>query len=316
MGCIKILLAEDDAVTRASLKRLLGNWGYDVTTAANGEEAWRLLQENGDLRLVLLDWMMPGKDGIEICRLIRQIQPASNYVYTIFLTARGNKEDALEGLQAGADDYITKPFHSQELRFRLKIGERILELEGRLRAAYEEMRRLATFDALTSLWNRRMVLERFEEGWTQAKAEDRTMSIILADIDGFKHFNDTHGHAVGDRVLIHAARVFHAGIRPHDGLGRYGGEEFLFFLTDCDETVGHQIAERLRKQLASSPLQEEGRTLYITASFGGATVDPAVSPGGIDEMLKAADRALYRAKNKGRNRVEWLCQQGDTRAPP
>jgi two-component system cell cycle response regulator len=303
---MKILVAEDEPVSRELLKSLLTKWGYEVTTTSDGEEAWRLLQEQEELRLAILDWMMPGKDGIEICRLIRQKQKDSHYIYTIILTARDNKEDALLGLEAGADDYITKPFHQQELRFRIRIGQRILELERYLQDAYEEMKRLATFDALTGLWNRRVVLEHLDKEWDRASREKQALSIVLADIDHFKLFNDRYGHALGDRVLVHLSNILREMVRPYDGIGRYGGEEFLLFFPECDQEKGIQIAERLRQQLESCPLTEAEQQLQITVSLGGTTLYPAQCNCSINHLLKVADDALYEAKKTGRNRVVWF----------
>jgi two-component system cell cycle response regulator len=303
---MKILVAEDEPVSRELLRSLLTKWGYEVITTSDGEEAWRLLQEQEDLRLAILDWMMPGKDGIEICRLIRQKLKESHYIYTIILTARDNKEDALLGLEAGADDYITKPFHQQELRFRIHIGQRILELERYRHDAYEEMKRLATFDELTGLWNRRVVLEHLEKEWGRATREQKTLSIVLADIDHFKLFNDRYGHALGDRVLVHLSSILRDMVRPYDGIGRYGGEEFLLFFPECDQEEGMQIAERLRQQLESCLLTEEEQQLQITASLGGTTFYPARCKCTTKDLLKIADDALYEAKKTGRNRVVWL----------
>jgi two-component system, cell cycle response regulator len=303
---MKILVAEDEPVSRELLRSLLTKWGYEVTTTTDGDEAWRLLQEEEELRLAILDWMMPGRDGIEICRLIRQKQKESHYIYTIILTARDNKEDALLGLEAGADDYITKPFHQQELRFRIRIGQRILELERYLHDAYDEMKRLATFDALTGLWNRRVVLEHLEKEWDRASREKQALSIVLADIDHFKLFNDRYGHALGDRVLVHLSNILREMVRPYDGLGRYGGEEFLLFFPECDHEKGMQIAERLRQELESCPLTEETQQLQVTASLGGTTFYPAKGNCSVNHLLKIADDALYEAKKTGRNRIVWF----------
>jgi two-component system cell cycle response regulator len=303
---MKILVAEDEPVSRELLKSLLTKWGYEVITSNDGDSAWQLLQEQEDLRLVILDWMMPGKDGIEICRLIRQKQKESHYIYTIILTARDNKEDALAGLEAGADDYITKPFHQQELHFRIRIGKRILDLERYLHDAYDEMKRLATFDTLTGLWNRRVVLEHLENEWDRASRENQPLSIVLADIDHFKQFNDRYGHAQGDRVLIHLSKILREMVRPYDGVGRYGGEEFLLYFPECDIEKGRQIAERLRQELESRPLEERRKSLRITASFGGITFRPAQGKYSVNHLLKIADDALYDAKRAGRNRVVWF----------
>ncbi|HAA01790.1 MAG TPA: diguanylate cyclase response regulator [Syntrophobacteraceae bacterium] len=311
---MKILVAEDEAVSRELLTSLLTKWGYKVVSVADGNEAWRMFQEQDDLRIAILDWMMPGKDGVSLCRLIRDKLKDGGYIYTIILTARDDKEDALAGLAAGADDYITKPFNSEELRIRLQIGKRILDLERTLQDAYLEMKRLATFDALTGLWNRRVVLEQLEKEWDRSTREGKALSIVLADIDHFKHFNDHYGHALGDRVLIHLSHLLRDAVRPYDGIGRYGGEEFLLFLPECDEQRGYQIAERLRKELESRPFKEEETPLKITASFGGTTFLANRCRCNVTHLLKVADDALYEAKNAGRNRVVWLPSTEDNGA--
>ncbi len=305
---MKILVAEDEVVSRELLTALLTKWGYEVVTVFDGNDAWRMLNEQDDLRIAILDWMMPGKDGITLCKLIRdkQKEKEGGYIYTIILTARDNKDDALAGLEAGADDYITKPFNTEELRFRVKIGKRILDLESYLQDAYQEMKRLATFDSLTELWNRRVVLEQLEKEWGRAVREGKSMSIVLADIDHFKEFNDRYGHALGDRILIHISGLMKDMVRPYDGLGRYGGEEFLMFFPECDEQQGRQIAERLRNELETGPLREQDKPLKITASFGGTTFLPEHCRCSVTHLLKVADDALYQAKATGRNRVIWL----------
>jgi two-component system, cell cycle response regulator len=303
---MKILVAEDDRISRELLTSLLTKWGYEVVPVRDGDRAWGLLREQDDLRIAILDWMMPGLDGITICRLIRERQKEGRYIYTIILTARDNKEDALAGLEAGADDYITKPFNSEELRFRVRIGKRIVDLERYLQDAYQEMKRLATYDPLTELWNRRVVLEQLEKEWDRSVRESKSLSVVLADIDHFKQFNDRYGHAQGDRVLVHMSRVLHEMVRPYDGIGRYGGEEFLLFFPECDESHGRVIAERLREELESRPLKEDKKPLKITASFGGTTFQPASCRCNVSHLLKIADEALYEAKKGGRNRVVWL----------
>jgi PleD family two-component response regulator len=217
---MKILVAEDEMVSRELLASLLTKWGYEVVSVADGDEAWRMFQEQDDLRIAILDWMMPGVDGITLCKRIRDKQEESGYIYTIILTARDDKEDALAGLAAGADDYITKPFNTEELRSRIKIGKRIVDLERTLQDAYQEMKRLATYDALTELCNRRVVLEQLEKEWDRSMREGKALSIVLADIDNFKQCNDTHcqngpaeplGEAMGFRVVLDHIRLHQAG---------------------------------------------------------------------------------------------------------
>lgn len=303
---MKILVAEDETVSRELLTSLLTKWGYEVMPVADGDEAWRMFEEQDDLRIAILDWMMPGVDGITLCKRIRDKQEESGYIYTIILTARDDKEDALAGLAAGADDYITKPFNTEELHSRIKIGKRIVNLERTLQDAYQEMKRLATYDVLTELCNRRVVLEQLEKEWDRSMREGKALSIVLADIDNFKQYNDLYGHAVGDRVLIYVSHLLRDTVRPYDGIGRYGGEEFLLFFPECDEQRGQQIAERLRKELESRPFEGLDTPIEITASFGGTTFVADQCRCDVTHLLKVADDALYEAKNTGRNRVIWL----------
>ena len=303
---MKILVAEDETVSRDLLTSLLTKWGYEVVSVADGDEAWRMLQEQDELRIAILDWMMPGVDGITLCKRIRDKQEESGYIYAIILTARDDKEDALAGLAAGADDYITKPFNTEELRSRIKIGKRIVDLERTLQDAYQEMKRLATYDALTELCNRRVVLEQLEKEWDRSMREGKALSIVLADIDNFKQCNDLYGHAVGDRVLIYVSHLLRDTVRPYDGIGRYGGEEFLLFFPECDEQRCRQIAERLRKELESRPFEGLDTPMEITASFGGTTFVADQCRCDVTHLLKVADEALYEAKKTGRNRVIWL----------
>jgi two-component system, cell cycle response regulator len=303
---MKILVAEDETVSRELLTALLAKWGYDVVPVSNGNDAWRLLQEQDDLRIAILDSMMPGKDGIALCKLIREKQREGGYIYTIILTARNNKEDALAGLEAGADDYITKPLNTEDVRFRVRIGKRILDLESYLQDACQEMKRLATFDSLTELWNRRTVLEQLEKELDRSIREGKAMSVVLVDIDHFEQFKDHYGLAVGHRVLIHISRLMKDMLRPFDGIGTYGGEEFLMFFPECSEQQGYLTTERLRKELESTPLMEKRKLLKITASFGGTTFLPDLCRCNVTHLLQVADDALHEAKRTGRNRVTWF----------
>jgi two-component system, cell cycle response regulator len=304
---VKILVAEDDPVSRRLLEVTLSKWGYEVVTCADGQAAWDVLQAPDAPQLVILDWMMPLLDGLQVCRNVRNPaeRPAEPYVYIILLTAKSQKTDMVTGLEAGADDYLTKPFDAQELRMRLRAGRRILDLLDELVRAREIMREQARKDSLTQLCTRATVLEllMYELGRSQRDSIDRDapVSVVLADLDHFKHINDTYGHLAGDAVLRETARRMQDAIRPYDSLGRYGGEEFLLVLSNCDTIGAAAIAERLLQAVRKDTIVLAEATVSVTLSAGVATSGVIQDP---ETLVGAADAALYRAKRGGRNRVE------------
>ena len=304
---MKILVAEDDPVSRRLLEVTLSKWGYEVVTCADGQAAWDALKAPDAPQLVILDWMMPLLDGLQVCRNVRNPaeRPAEPYVYIILLTAKSQKTDMVTGLEAGADDYLTKPFDAQELRMRLRAGRRILDLLDELVRAREIMREQARKDSLTQLCTRATVLEllKHELDRSQRNSTDRDapVSVVLADLDHFKHINDTYGHLAGDAVLREAARRMQDAIRPYDSIGRYGGEEFLLVLSNCDTIGAAAIAERLIQAVRKDTIVLAEATVSVTLSVGVATSGVIQDP---EALVGAADAALYRAKRSGRNRVE------------
>jgi two-component system, cell cycle response regulator len=300
---MKILIAEDDPVSCRLLEVTLQRWGYEVLVARDGVEAWECLKQEDAPHLAVLDWMMPGMDGLEICRELRR-QRREPYTYILLLTARGGKQDIIEGLAAGADDYVVKPFNVQELQVRLRAGVRIVELQADLIAAREELRHQATHDPLTGLWNRGAILEILRRELARSRRSQAAVGLVLTDLDHFKRINDLFGHAAGDAVLREAARRFEASVRVYDSVGRYGGEEFLIVLPGCDVPGLLHSAERLRAALASSPVETLGARLELTGSFGIVTTGQLAGKVDPDVLIRAADTALYRAKNGGRNRAE------------
>jgi len=297
---VRVLIADDDPVSRHMLQVSLYKAGYEVISACDGEEAFRLLERTDCPRLAILDWMMPGKDGIEICREIRKRGPES-YVYMILLTAKGQQAEVIEGLDAGADDYLTKPFDLHELKARLRVGKRLIELQEQLVSAREQLRIEATHDSLTGVWNHKVILEIAERELIRSKREGSPLAVIMGDLDYFKLVNDTYGHAVGDIVLRETARRMSAAVRPYDSIGRYGGEEFLIVTPGCDLRDTTQLAERLRKSICEEAIGQSVPGLTVTMSFGVA--DGAEFEQG-EQLVRAADSALYSAKNSGRNRVK------------
>jgi two-component system, cell cycle response regulator len=313
---VKILIADDSIVSRHLLEATLRKWGYDVQVACDGAEALDLLQRQDAPSLIILDWMMPGMTGVEVCKQIRQ-RASEPYVYILLLTSKSQKEDLIEGMEAGADDYITKPFDQNELQVRLRAGKRLVDLQSQLLKAREDLRDQATHDSLTRLWNRSSILTQLGRELARAEREVRPLGVVIVDLDHFKQINDTYGHLAGDAVLRESARRMQAGIRHYDSLGRYGGEEFLILFPGCCEAECFTQAERLRKQLSQPEMSVNDGPLRVTASFG---ITVAIPGEGCTEesLIRKADEALYRAKKSGRNRVEVLTYGSEpaTVSPP
>jgi len=298
---MKILIADDDRVSRRMLQSLLVKWGYEVISVEDGKSAWDHLRTAGAPRMALLDWMMPGLNGVDVCREIRR-QNLEPYTYIVLLTAKDAKESVVEGLESGADDYLTKPFHPQELKARIRVGLRLLDLEDKLVRAREAMRFKATHDALTGLWNRGTILETLVREVIRSRREGHSLGVLIADLDNFKAVNDTYGHLVGDAVLRETTKIMQADVRSYDAVGRYGGEEFLILLPNCNHAATEDKAERLRRAITQETMETESGPLKITISMGGvATGDwPADTA---NQILQMADAALYHAKEAGRNRT-------------
>ena len=300
---MKTLVAEDNPVFQNMLRNMLGKWGYEVQVAGDGMDAFQRLANPDGPRLALLDWMMPGLDGVEICRRIRSAN-TEPYRYLLLLTARTERSDLLEAMDAGADDYLTKPFNAHELRVRLRAGSRILELQEELVAAREALRQQATHDGLTGIWNRTAVLELLQKEIGRAQREKSPLAVLMADLDLFKNVNDTYGHLAGDDVLREASRRMSASLRGYDSIGRYGGEEFLIVMPGCDAAGAFAKAERMRQVISSEPVMTCGGPLHLTCSIGVACACPSCPDADSDGLVRAADTALYLAKSRGRNRAE------------
>lgn len=299
---VKILIAEDDPTTRQLLKSILVKWGYDVIDTSNGNEAWQALQAEEAPRLAILDWKMPGMDGTEICRKVRQ-EVNEHYIYIILLTARDRDEDLIAGMEAGADDYITKPFKTSELRVRLRAGRRIVELQNELIAAREILKRQAAYDSLTGLLNHGEILRILKNELAKADREGNSVGLIMADIDSFKKINDTYGHMAGDVVLRLTSERMHSLMRSYDFVGRYGGEEFMIILPGFDLQGAVALAERLRQSINDEGMNTPEGMIPVTISLG-VTLSDMERKLDMEALIKAADSALYKAKKNGRNRVE------------
>ena len=313
---MKILIADDEAVSRRLLEKTLEREGYEVLAVDNGRLALQQLSLPDAPRLALLDWMMPEMDGPSVCQAIRKRRDRP-YVHIVLLTSRGSKQDVVAGLEAGADDYLTKPWDSAELNARLRVGQRILQLEDRLVEASETMRFKATHDPLTALFNRGVIVDLLARELTRTRREKGCTVVMLGDLDHFKQVNDAYGHGVGDEVLREVAQRLLASARSYDFVGRYGGEEFLIVLNNCDASQALVRGEEVRSGIAQHPIQTARGPLSVTMSLG-VLASREWQLDLVEEILSATDQALYRAKAAGRNCVRLaaaaiLCASTDTR---
>jgi two-component system cell cycle response regulator len=298
---MRILIADDESMSRKLLQKTLERAGYEVTVVENGRLAADQLCPANAPRLALLDWVMPELDGPGVCREVRKRKEQS-YVYMILLTSKESKEDVVAGLESGADDYLTKPFDPEELKARLRTGLRILDLEDRLVQAREAMRFQATHDGLTGLWNRSMIMDLLGRELARSRREHVSTSILMCDLDHFKKVNDTYGHLSGDDVLKETSKRLLASVRSYDFVGRYGGEEFLVVLNNCNPAYALARAEEIRKSISQRPVPTTIGLVPLTMSLG-LLISQEWGCQSVEELLREADGALYAAKAAGRNCV-------------
>lgn len=299
-----ILLVEDEPTTRLMAAHQLRRAGHEVEVAENGLQALERLRQRL-FPILLTDWEMPAMDGVALCRAVRAAQ-FDSYVYIILLTARDGKANVVEGLEAGADDYLTKPVNDQELAARLQTAQRILRLEQSLRAANERNMLLSVTDALTGTYNRHHLMVQLPKELERTRRYARPLSAVLCDIDNFKEVNDSHGHQTGDDVLVQFAALLQRSIRSEvDWIVRYGGEEFLVVLPEADFGAALAFAERIRKELEARGIEAGGGPLSITASFGVTSYSGGTDQAerSVDALIASADACLYRSKRAGRNCV-------------
>lgn len=292
-----ILVAEDDPVSRRILEKTLTKSGMKVVTAENGREALELLEKTF-FPIVITDWMMPELNGLEFCRRIRRME-WPGYIFIILLTARGEVDDIITGLDAGADDYLTKPFNQAELKARLRAGTRILSL-------YEKINKLSIIDPLTQCFDRGYLMENLTREIKRSIRYKNNLYIVMSDIDHFKNINDSYGHPAGDLVLKEFASLIMKNFRYEvDWLARYGGEEFIIVLPETGRDGAWQAAERFRKKVSEMIIPVKEEKIQITASFGISGFEGHNSGANIsaNALIEEADKCLYQAKREGRNRV-------------
>jgi two-component system, cell cycle response regulator len=295
---MKILVAEDEIISLRMIERILERAGYEVIAVNDGRKAVEQLCRVDGPRIALIDWMMPELDGPGVCREVRKHD--QHYIHILVLTSKNSKRDVVEALEAGANDFLVKPFDSEELKARIGVGMRILRLEDDLVQAREDMRYKATHDALTSLLSRGAILDMLARELARTRRENGCTSALMLDLDHFKSVNDRYGHLVGDEVLREVSRRMLGRVRAYDFVGRFGGEEFLVVLNNCAAVNAFERAEDLRRIIAESPIETPSGPVPITASIGVFSSDEFSSLV-VEAVLQQADRALYAAKAAGRN---------------
>jgi len=303
---MRALIADDDPVTRAILIKALKPWNMEVTVATDGTEAWEAISSGQPPEIAIVDWMMPGLDGIELCRRIREY-PALAGIYVILLTGRGSRMDLVAGLDAGADDYMVKPIDTEELRARVQVGMRVANLQGRLadrvvelQGARDHLARLVSTDALTNLYSRRWWFELAATEFSRCRRYDRAFSVMVIDLDYFKQVNDSFGHDAGDKLLRAFADMLQTECRQSDILGRLGGEEFAILVPETPVGAAQKLAGRIGDACrAVKVVTPAGDEVTCSCSIGISQVQN--DDDDIDDVLRRADAALYEAKRSGRD---------------
>ncbi len=296
---MKILIAEDDNVSRRRLEKFLTDIDFEVVSCEDGLDAWKIIQSENAPNLLILDWMMPGMDGMEICRKIRK-QAREPYTFILLLTSKGKQDDFVKGMEAGADDYIVKPFNNNELRARLKAGKRIIELNEELLSVRDNFEKQATHDKLTGLYNRHFMGEILEKEFYRTLRYQNDLSCLLLDLDNFKDINDTFGHSFGDLVLREFSEGFIQNLRNSDIPIRYGGEEFMILLPNTGIAGAQRMAEKIRTSCEKKKYDDGHSSTVVTVSIGIASVKHHQLTES-KEIIACADKALYRSKAEGRN---------------
>ncbi len=294
---MRVLIAEDDLTSRMILTAILRKWGYEVEAAVDGIEALKILQESDPPKLALLDWSMPGLSGVEVCRRLRENQ-INDSIYIIILTAKSDKKNVVEGLNAGANDYIKKPYDNDELQARINVGKRMVEIQSELEKAKQALTHEVMYDALTGVYNRKAILDLLKKELYQTKRNGGTISVGMCDLDHFKKINDKYGHQTGDEMLRGFADLIKLNLREYDLIGRYGGEEFIIIIPSCENEGNRMDFNRICKVVSDTKIDTRSGPISFTVSIGVTESDGSSS---LDEILTEADDALYRAKGNGRN---------------
>ena len=294
-----VLAVDDDHDNLTLVARTLEHEGFRVLKAGSGEQALKLLEEARP-DLILLDINMEGISGLET---LAQLRKHESYTSVIFVSARSESEDIIRGLDAGADDYVCKPFDPHELLARVRAQLRIKDLNDRLTAANKRLQELVDIDDLTGLYNMRSVYQKLDSEIGRAKRHSRAVAVVMMDMDNFKQVNDLHDHLFGSYVLSEVGKIITNTIRGVDFAARYGGDEFLIALSETTIDGAFLFCERLRKAIASHHFSKDGNSMRLTASLGVAAVEPSTLTIDAKNLVRGADHALYESKRTGKNRV-------------
>jgi diguanylate cyclase (GGDEF)-like protein len=298
---MKTCIAEDDFTSRAMLQAMLRKWGFETVVAEDGAAALALMDQADAPRLLLIDWNMPVVNGLELTRRIRAL-PGDSPPYIIMLTARTEKEYIIAGLNAGANDYVAKPFDPEILQARLNVGRRMLELQDSLTETRVRLEHEASHDSLTGVYNRKAIMELLAREISRARREKSPLAIGICDLDRFKEVNDTLGHLAGDDVLCGFVARLQAALRPYDFVGRWGGDEFLVVSPGVGREAASQLYQRLRAMVGDQSIPTVGGEVSQHVSMGLAVYD-GQGEESVSGLLAAADAALYAAKAGGRDRL-------------
>lgn len=296
---IKVLIADDSQVARTVVEKRLENLGFDVIVTENGEDAWEILAGDNPPQLAVLDWVMPDIEGIELCRRIRKNE-RDHYTYIVMVTMKGAVDDIATALDAGADDFLSKPFDGIELDARVKVGARFLHFSNKLQAANAELGRLSTSDTLTKTLNRTAIVDRLDQEFNRLRRELRPLSVVIFDIDKFQTYNTELGDHEGDGLLVSVAEALKDTCRIYDVVGRFGGDEFMVILPAADEEAAHLVASRMSAAVEKLNLCPDSSGGHLTVSAGTATWHPGGEPTP-QATIRAAVAALKRAKSSGSN---------------
>lgn len=299
---MRVLIAEDDATSGMILESIIKKWSYTPVVVRDGEKAWEIMRSQNAPRLVILDWQMPGMSGINVCRKIRSLK-TSDPPYIIVLTTRGEKKDIVTALESGANDFISKPYDPDELKARLNVGKRMLQLQSALLDALSALEHEAMHDPLTGIYNRRAIIMMLEKEMARARREKTNLYIGMCDLDHFKKINDTHGHKAGDDAIVDFTKCAGKVMRISDHIGRYGGEEFLLIIPGSSGQGPGEVFDRICRSVRKNTTQADGRKINFTVSIGVASFS---GNNNVDHILKSADKALYHAKNSGRDQVAFF----------
>jgi two-component system cell cycle response regulator len=292
---MKVLVADGNADDRHYCETYLKEWGFEVEAVSDGNAAYNSLIAGDGPMLAIIDWMLPGMDAMAICRAIRKTIK-TRYIYFIVVTAHKETGFAVAAMNAGADDFIAKPFDADELRVRVRAGHRICELEQGLRLK-------GTHDTLTGIYNRGAIMDILQKELARHEREKSAVAIIFADLDHFKKVNNDFGHLAGDAALREVAHRVGGSVRPYDWVGRYGGEHLLIVLPTCEAATAIEVAERIREAVAERTITTDAGEVALTISMGVVCLKEHDFPT-LGDLIQSADKALYLAKQAGRNRVE------------